>query len=99
MCSKDMPHTEVADTVNYILNCGLSEDWRFGKEPYSRANPPPILSRLSPSSVSFVAEFDLSSLTIFVLNQNPLVPPSAGTTGPARQFVPNRAESDVDDPD
>ena len=99
MCSKDMPHAEVANTVNYIANCGLSVDWRFGKEPYSRANPPPIVSRLPSSSVSFVAESDLSSLTVFVLNQNPLVPPSAGTAGPARQFVPDRAESDVDDPD
>ena len=85
-----MPHAEVADTVNYIVNCGLSVDWRFGKEPYSCANPPPIVSRLPSSSVSFVAESDLSSLTILVLNQNPLIPPSAGTTGPTRQFVPIR---------
>ena len=40
MCSKDMHHAEVANTVNYIANCGLSVDWWFGKEPYSRANPP-----------------------------------------------------------
>ena len=99
MCSKDMLHAEVANTVNYIANCGLSMDWRFGKEPYSRANPPPIVSHLPSSSISFAAEFDLSSLTIFVLNQNPLVPPSDDTAGPARQFVPDRAESDVDDPD
>ena len=66
MCSKDMPHKEVADTVNYTANCDLTVDWRFGKEPYSRANPPPIVSRLPSSSVSFIAESDLSSLTFFV---------------------------------
>ena len=32
MCFKDMPHVEVADTVNYITNCSLTADWRFGKE-------------------------------------------------------------------
>ena len=53
MCSKDMPHTEVADTVNYIANCGLAADWQFGKEPYSRANPPPAVSYLSFSSIFF----------------------------------------------
>ena len=63
-----MPHADVADMVNYIANCGLSVDWRFGKELYSRANPPPIVSRLPSSSVSFAAESDLSSLTVFVLN-------------------------------
>ena len=39
LCSKDMPHAEVADMVNYIANCNLAANWRFGKEPYSRANP------------------------------------------------------------
>ena len=39
MCSKDMPHAEVADMVNYIANCNLAADWQFDKEPYSRANP------------------------------------------------------------
>ena len=66
MCYKDKPHVEVANTVNYIANCGLSVDWRFGKELYSRANPPPIVSRLPSSSVSFVAESNLSSLTVFL---------------------------------
>ena len=47
LCSKDMPHAEVADKVNYIANCNLAANWRFGKEPYSRANPPPVVSRLS----------------------------------------------------
>ena len=46
MCSKDMPHAEVADMVNYITNCSLTADWRFGKEPYSRDNPPPVVSRI-----------------------------------------------------
>ena len=46
MWSKDMPHAEVADTVNYIVNYGLSVDWRFSKEPYSRANPPPVVIQI-----------------------------------------------------
>ena len=58
MCTKDMPHDEVAHMVNYLANCKLSAEWRFGKEPYSRAHPSPavcslfpfLLSVLSPSS-------------------------------------------------
>ena len=33
--------------VNYLSDSKLLEDWRFGKEPYSRANPPPVVSCLS----------------------------------------------------
>ena len=44
MCTKDMPHEEVAYMVNYLSDSKLLEDWRFGKEPYSRANPPPTVS-------------------------------------------------------
>ena len=47
MCTKDMPHEEVAFMVNYLSDSRLLEDWRFSKEPYSRANPPPAVSRLS----------------------------------------------------
>ena len=47
MCTKDMPHEEVAFMVNYLSDSRLLEDSRFGKEPYSRANPPPVVSRLS----------------------------------------------------
>ena len=47
MCTKDMPHEEVALMVNYLSDSRLPEDWRFGKEPYSRANPPPVVSCLS----------------------------------------------------
>ena len=43
MCTKDMPHEEVAYMVNYLANFKLSEEWQFGKEPYSRANPPPTV--------------------------------------------------------
>ena len=43
MCTKDMPHEEVAYMVNYLANCKLSEEWQVGKEPYSRANPPPTV--------------------------------------------------------
>ena len=44
LCTKEMPHAEVAYMVNYIANCKLTEEWRYGKEPYSRANPPPVVS-------------------------------------------------------
>ena len=43
MCTKDMPHDEVAYMVNYLANCKLSAEWQFGKEPYCRANPPPTV--------------------------------------------------------
>src|SRR3954464_13952878 len=55
-CTKDLPHSEVADTVNYIANCGLWGDWHFGMEPYSRATPPPVVSCSSSSLFSFPAE-------------------------------------------
>ena len=32
--------------VNYLSDSKLLEDWRFGKESYSRANPPPTVSCL-----------------------------------------------------
>ena len=38
MCTKDMPHDEVAHKVNYLANCKLSAEWRFGKEPYPVRN-------------------------------------------------------------
>ena len=40
--------------VNYLSDSKLLEDWRFGKEPYSRANPPPIVS------FPFISFFELS---------------------------------------
>ena len=40
----EMPHAEVALMVNYIANCKLAGDWQYGKAPYSRANPPPVVS-------------------------------------------------------
>ena len=55
MCTKEMPQPDAADMVNYLANCQLYEDWQFGKEPYSRANPPPTVH--SPSLFLFVAEF------------------------------------------
>ena len=45
MCTKDMPHDEVAYMVNYLANCKLSAEWQFGKEPYCQAHsPPPVCS-------------------------------------------------------
>ena len=44
LSTREMPHAEVSYMVNYISNCKLAEDWRYGKAPYSRANPPPVVS-------------------------------------------------------
>ena len=60
MCTKDMPHDEVAHMENYLANCKLSAEWRFGKEPYSRAHPPPTVCSPFPFFLSFVAEFLLA---------------------------------------
>ena len=46
MSTKEMPRKEVANIVNYIAHYEYEEDWRFGKEPYSRDNPPPVVSRV-----------------------------------------------------
>ena len=46
MSTKEMPRKEVANMVNYIAHCKFEEDWQFGKEPYSRDNPPPVVSRV-----------------------------------------------------
>ena len=61
MCTKDMPHDEVALMVNYLANCKLSAEWQFGKEPYCRAiRRPRYVLLVSSSSLSFVAEFLLA---------------------------------------
>ena len=44
LSTREMPHVEVSYMVNYISNCKLAEDWRYGKGSYSRANPPPAVS-------------------------------------------------------
>ena len=46
VCTREMPRAEVANMVNHIANCELGEDCQFGKEPYLRANPPPVVSRI-----------------------------------------------------
>ena len=67
MCTKDMPQEEVAFMVNYLSDSRLLEDWRFGKEPYSRANPPPVVSRL------FSLSLDCLLLAEFCFDQSALV--------------------------
>ena len=52
LSTREMPHAEVSYMVNYISNCKLVKDWRYGKEPYSRANPPPAVSSFFFSSFS-----------------------------------------------
>ena len=44
LSTRELPHAEVSYIVNYISNCKLTEDWQYGKSPYSRANPPPTVS-------------------------------------------------------
>ena len=58
LSTREMPHDEVSYMVNYIANCKLTEDWQYGKAPYSRANPPPLVNFLSSfvAQVSFLAD-------------------------------------------
>ena len=44
LSTREMPHAKVSYMVNYISNCKLAGDWQYGKAPYSRANPPPVVS-------------------------------------------------------
>ena len=45
MSTKEMPVSEIVRLVNHISDCKLSEsEWQFGKQPYSRAHPPPAVS-------------------------------------------------------
>ena len=60
MCTKEMPHEEVAYMVNYLASCDLKEEWQFGKEPYSRAAPPPLVSH-------FFFSFSLTLSTLLLL--------------------------------
>ena len=60
MCTKEMPHSEVALMVNYLANCKLTDEWQFGKEPYSRAHPPPMVSFLYLLFFTFVTKFFLA---------------------------------------
>ena len=98
MCTRDMPHAEVANMVNHIANCELAADWQFGKEPYSRANPSPVVSCIFCSSFFLCSRIRLLILLVSS-SQNPLIQPAAGATGLPREFAPDRAESDGDDPD
>ena len=56
MCTKEMPHEEVAYMVNYLASRDLREEWQFGKESYSCAAPPPLVSRFLFLFDFFVAE-------------------------------------------
>jgi len=65
MYTKEMPRHEVAYMVNYLANRQLSEEWQFGKEPYSRANPLPTVR---------------STCLFFSLSLSALLPSSSGPT-------------------
>ena len=50
LCTREMPTAEVARMVNEISDLKVSEgDWRYGKRPYSRDDPPPAVSPLISS--------------------------------------------------
>ena len=76
MCTKDMPHDEVAHMVNYLANCKLSAEWRFGKEPYSRAHPPPTVCSLFPFLLLVLSP---SSFWPTLTNRHALAEPSPST--------------------
>ena len=44
LSTREMPVAEVAHMLNETANLKLTPDWRFGKPPYSRTNPPPAVS-------------------------------------------------------
>ena len=49
LCTREMLTAEVARMVNEISDLKVSEgSWRFGKQSYSRDNPPPAVSLLAP---------------------------------------------------
>jgi len=90
MCTKEMPHEEVAYMVNYLASCDLNEEWQFGKELYSRAAPPPLVIRFLFLFLSdfFVAESVLSDLTNRLWSEPP--PPASSRHHRAGPRIPPR---------
>ena len=72
MSTKEMPRAEVANMVNHIVNCEFGEDWQFGKEPYSRDNPPPVVSRVPLLFCLLCSRLRLLTLVGFFLARIPL---------------------------
>nr|XP_020147999.1 uncharacterized protein LOC109733208 [Aegilops tauschii subsp. strangulata] len=64
MCTKEMPTAEVAYLVKEIADLKLEpEGWRFGKRPYSRVDPPPMVLPLQPeANVDFLPDRDASDV-------------------------------------
>ena len=69
LSTREMPHAEVSYMVNYISNFKLAEDWRYGKEPYSRANPPPVVSFSFFSSVGSRPHDSQPLISLFALSR------------------------------
>ena len=64
MSTKELPMVEVVRHVNLFSDSKLSEaDWRFGKQSYSRANPPPPVSIWSPFFAMQCSLSDLNTRT------------------------------------
>ena len=66
LCTKGMPPAEVSRMVNEISDLRMSEkEWRYGKRPYSRHDPPPVVS-------FFFLSFELLSSALFLFMMPPL---------------------------
>lgn len=95
LSTKVMPDVEVVHMVNFFSDCKMS--WRFGKPPYSRANPPP--------PVGLLIIFPLFVRVLFLPpDQSALVQRFPGQTATnaltaGHQYMADRSVSDVDDPD
>ena len=84
--------------MNFFSDCKLSEmEWRFGKESYSRANPPPAASLLL--LFLFVCpDFFLSPDQPAVMQCFP-GQTATNALAPGHQYLATGAKSDVDDPE
>lgn len=92
---KEMPRVEVARHVNEITNCKLNEaEWRINKEPYSQANPPPVLSARSVCSfLNIPCPSDLTNRLSWHRFAGQGAPP------PGHEWMSDREDSDVDGPE
>ena len=67
LCTKGMLPAEVAWIVNEISDLKVSEaEWRYGKRPYSRHNPPPAVS-------FFILSFELFPSASFLFMTPPFL--------------------------
>ncbi|XP_044409736.1 uncharacterized protein [Triticum aestivum] len=100
LCTKDMPIAEVGRMVNEISDLKVSEgDWRYGKRPYSRDNPPPAVSPLTSFRSSDSWSCTWCNATLLSGVQIYMSVATTAIVGPGGDYLPDWAVSDVDDPD